>query len=173
MTNWTAWFRNQLQASGDGFVWAFGQIDADLHKHLPPRPSYLGLWPPARHVWHVTEYERCLAVPSMKQWLGGALPPDNDDLWPDTDEAWRDAQERTFDELVAAFRAVRQEQIAMLDQLETVDWTAPRETLWGNKPLSMVVTKTYQHTFEHGDTLLRMGLWWRDMAEQEAQAKEG
>jgi len=23
------------------------------------------------------------------------------------------------------------------------------------------VTKTYQHTFEHGDTLLRMALWWK------------
>ena len=26
----------------------------------------------------------------------------------------------------------------------------------------MIVTKTYQHTFEHGDTLLRMGLWWEE-----------
>jgi len=52
------------------------------------------------------------------------------------------------------------EQIAMLEELAQVDWEAPRATLWGDKPLKMIVTKTFQHTFEHGDTLLRMGLWW-------------
>ncbi|MBK8027204.1 MAG: hypothetical protein IPK19_38895 [Chloroflexi bacterium] len=58
------------------------------------------------------------------------------------------------------FLRMRQEQIALLDQLAAIDWEAPRETIWGYKPLSMVVTKTYQHTFEHGNTLLKMGLWW-------------
>jgi hypothetical protein len=48
----------------------------------------------------------------------------------------------------------------LVDALEQVDWEAPQATLWGDKPLKMIVTKTYQHTFEHGDTLLRMGLWW-------------
>ena len=30
----------------------------------------------------------------------------------------------------------------------------------------MIVTKTYQHTFEHGDTLLRMGLWWEQFQQE-------
>jgi hypothetical protein len=42
-------------------------------------------------------------------------------------------------------------QIKLLDDLSAFDWDAPRETIWGMKPLSMVVTKTHQHTFEHGD----------------------
>jgi hypothetical protein len=32
-------------------------------------------------VWHVTEYERCLVVPTLRQWLGGEPPPE---------DAWRD-----------------------------------------------------------------------------------
>jgi DinB superfamily len=164
MTDWVQWFREQLKASGDGFVWAFQQIEPVLHQSFPPKPGYLGTWSPARHVWHVTEYERCQVLPSMRQWLGGSLPAE--DAWPDNDAAWSAVQNRTSDEFAAAYLDVRQQQIRLLDQLTSVDWTVPRETLWGMKPLSMVVTKTYQHTFEHGDTLLRMGIWWRSFEAQ-------
>jgi hypothetical protein len=58
----------------------------------------------------------------------------------------------------------------LLDTLSGVDWTTPRATLWGHKPLSMIVTKTFQHTYEHGDTILRMGLWWKEDAEEAAAA---
>jgi hypothetical protein len=160
MTDWVAWFRTQLQASADGLVWAYSRISPALHDQLPPDPGYMGTWSPARHIWHVTEYERWLALPSMQQWLGSPLP--DGDLWLDDDEAWAKVQERGSEALTDAFRRVRQEQIALLDRLMDADWETPRQTLWGPRPLSMVVTKTFQHTYEHGDTLLRMGLWWND-----------
>lgn len=158
MFNWVEWFRVQLKTSGDGFAWAFSRIDPSCHLLLPPEPNYMGTWPPARHVWHVTEYERCLVIPSMRQWLGDPMPPE--DVWLDDDETWAAVSDLTFEGLTTAFHKVRQQQIDLLDQLTKVDWDEPRETLWGHKPLSMIVTKTYQHTFEHGDTLLRMALWW-------------
>ena len=167
MTDWIAWFRYQLQASADGFVWAFSQIHPALRENLPPAPDYLGTWLPARHVWHVTEYERYQVIPSMNQWLGGSMP--NEDTWLDDDNAWAKVQNRGFDELTSAFRSVRQQQIELLDKLINADWNTPRETLWGHKPLSMIVTKTFQHTYEHGDTLLRMGLWWEEIVEKEAR----
>lgn len=85
--------------------------------------------------------------------------PDND-AWSDDDQSWAKSRQRGADDIAAAFCAVRQEQIELLKQLEGADWETPRETLWGMKPLKMSVTKTYQHTLEHGDTLLRMALWW-------------
>ncbi len=170
MTDWTAWFRYQLKASADGFVWGVQQLKPDYYYELPPAPEYLGTWPPARHIWHVTEYERCLALPSMRQWLGAALPPD--DGWPDDDPSWQAVQDRSIISLLDAFRAVRDQQICLLDQLGDVDWTAPRKTLWGHRPLAMIVTKTFQHSYEHGDTILRMGLWWEDIAKQISNAKE-
>lgn len=166
MTDWVTWFRYQLQASADGLVWGVEQLDPTYYTLLPPAPSYLGTWQPARHLWHVTEYERCLVIPSMQQWLGGNLPPE--DAWPDDDPAWQRVHNQSIDSFLAAFRLVREEQIAVLDALVSVDWTTPRTTLWGHKPLSMIVTKTFQHTYEHGDTLLRMGLWWREVAEKAA-----
>lgn len=167
MTDWVPWFRYQLQASADGFVWAFSQIKPSFRENLPPMPGYLGTWPPARHIWHVTEYEKCLVIPSMKQWLGGSMPAG--DSWPDDDDTWAKVQDRGLEALTSAFRHVRQQQAELLDQLINIDWLTSQETLWGHKPLSMIVTKTFQHTYEHGDTLLRMGLWWEEILESEAR----
>jgi hypothetical protein len=161
MTDYVPWFRSQLQASADSLRWAFSEISPSLRQNLPPEPGYLGTWPPVRHIWHVTEYERCLALPAMKQWLGSPLPPD--DAWHDDDDTWAKVQARGFEELISAFDNVRQQEIRLLDQLTTTDWETPRETLWGPKPLAWIVTKTFQHTYEHGDTLLRMGLWWESI----------
>ena len=166
MTDFVAWFRYQLKASADGFEWAFAQIPPELREEIPPDPEYLGSWPPARHVWHVTEYERCLAIPAMYHWLDGPMPPEDD--WPDDDETYATVRGGGIAELIVNFRLIRQQQIDLLDQLAAVDWSEPREVLWGLKPLSMVVTKTFQHTYEHGDTLLRMGLWWEEILEEEA-----
>lgn len=169
MTDWIQWFQYQLRASADGVIWGISQLNPSLLDKVPVEPEYLGTWPPLRHVWHVTEYERCLAIPSMKQWLGGPLPAE--DAWQDSDDAWAAVQDKNLATLSAAFLQVRQQQIDLLVQLANVDWQAPRETGWGDWPLSMVVTKTFQHTYEHGDTLLRMGIWWEFILSKIAKAQ--
>lgn len=162
MTDWVRWFQTQLQASADGFVWAFEQINPEQWHRLPPDASYMGTWTPLRHVWHVTGYEEMIVVPAMQAWCGQPMP--DGEKWQDDDDAFAAALAAglTADAMIARFRAVRQQQIDLLDELTSIDWEAPRPTLWGNQPLKMVVTKTYQHTFEHGDTLLRMALWWKE-----------
>ncbi len=165
MTDWVNWFRYQLKASEDGFAWAFEQLPIVWHYRLPPAPHYLGTWPPIRHVWHVMGYERDLVIPSMRQWLSEPMP--KNEIWQDDDPAFALACQAGLDGVSTQFRAIRQQQIDLLDQLAHVDWDEPRTTLWGHKPLSMIVTKTYQHTFEHGDTLLRMGLWWQKIEDEQ------
>lgn len=158
-TDWVPWFRDQLRTSGDAFVWAIEQVDPSLHRAIPPaeQARYLGEWPPLRHVWHVAYYERCLVLPMMRAFAGGA--PLSDEPCPDW-ENWSAYAGRTVEEHVAEFRAVRAELIAQLDDLVDADWTTPLETGWGHRPLAMVHTKTLQHTFEHTNTLLLMALWW-------------
>jgi hypothetical protein len=158
MTDWAAWFTEQLQASAAGLVWGFSQIPARAQNEPPPDDRW-GTWSPARHIWHVIEYERCLAIPSMLQWLNDAPRPDLN--WPDDDEAWANVRRRGFDEWTAEFQQIRRQQIDMLPHLAGADWMALRDTLWGPMPLAFVVTKTFQHTYEHGDALLRMALWWQ------------
>ncbi len=160
MIDYANWFRLQLQSSADGFVWAFGQLPKDYHFLMPPNPDYMGTWPPIRHIWHVAGYERCLVIPSMRQWFETPVP--NDIIWDDSNQGFAAAQEAGLQGIVEHFLQVRRQQIEMLDELTNVDWEAARATLWGNQPLKMIVTKTYQHTFEHADTLLRMALWWKE-----------
>jgi hypothetical protein len=74
------------------------QIPSLFRKKLPPDPDYPGTWPPARHVRHVTEYERCLVMPSMSEWLDVPVAPEID--WPDDDNTWAKVQERGADELI-------------------------------------------------------------------------
>lgn len=169
---WVAWFERQLTSTVEGAVWALQQIPPARHGQRPPAPGYLGIWPPSRHLWHMAGYERAIVLPSMQQWLGGPLP--DVAAWHDDDATW--AQQPPDSALLsAALTAVRAEQIAMLPALRAVDWAERRPTVWGMQPLAMVVTKTYQHTLEHTDTLLRMGLWWdhRAAAEEARAAGEG
>lgn len=160
MTERIPWFREQLRSGADVIAWAVSQIDPSLH-HVQPPPEladYMGAWPPARHVWHLALYERCIALPSMRQFIGG--PPLSDDPCPGWDD-WSGASGRPIDSYVTELRAIRAEQIAFLDETVEADWTTPRATVWGQQSLAMIATKTLQHTLEHGDTLLRMALWWR------------
>lgn len=170
MTDWAVTFRKQLYASADGLIWAFSQLDPYRYEQLPPDPGYLGTWPPARLVWHVAEYERCLALPTMQQWLGGEIP--RADAWPDSDEAWEYVFDRSFNSLASAFLKIRQQQIDLLDELAGTDWEGLYDTGWGPRSLAWIVTKSIQHTFEHGDMLLRMVLWW-DIIEQEIAQGNG
>ena len=118
MTDWVPWFRYQLKASADGFAWAFEQLPQAWHYRLPPSPNYMGTWPPIRHVWHVMGYERDHVIPSMQQWLGGAMPEDKP--LQDDDPAFEAACQRGLASVIATFLSIRQQQIDILDQLAAV-----------------------------------------------------
>ncbi len=154
--NLSAWFRQQLQVSGEGMIWAVSQVPEERRYRRPP--IVLGTWPAVRHLFHLWYYERHIALPSMRQWLG-APPPSVMGL--DEEAAWQKAPD--LDDLITAFRDVRSEQISCLDAFAPPAWEDVRPTIWGLLPLRWVVTKTYQHTAEHIHDVLQIALFW-DMA---------
>lgn len=168
--NWADWFRKQLSTSGESFEWALNAIQPEHYRELPPNPKYLGKWSPLRHVWHVEQYERVIAFPSMRMFLDEEGPVRG--AFDDDDNAWSVCSTLTSAKLLAQFHATREQQIKLLDRFVEFNWDNPRDTNWGEKPLSFVVTKTFQHTYEHGDTLLRMGLWWEEERELELLREE-
>lgn len=153
--NLSEWFHDQLQASADGFVWGAQQVPV-TKRYIQP-PNKLGEWTVARHVFHMLYYEKTIALPGMKQWLGEARPS-TENL--DEDVAWGDRQTDTIENLLAEFKRVRAEQIKILDKFNNGVWSTTRETIWENVTLLWVVSKTYQHTAEHTNDVMRNGLFW-------------
>lgn len=101
-------------------------------------------------------YEQTIALPSMQQWLGGIMPALEES---DEDVAW-DNQQESVESMLDKFRKVRAEQIALLPKLDDTLWNATREAVWGPVTLLWVVSKTYQHTAEHTNDVMRIGLFW-------------
>ncbi len=157
--NLSHWFHQQLQTSADGFLWAIAQIPEE-RIYLAPRADK---WPVARLIYHLARYEQRLVLPSMLQWTGGPKPvvgtQQEDEAQEDHD--WHAGQDHPIHTLIADFQTARSQQIALLAQFDEQSWHEQRDVIWGHLPLKWVVTKTYQHTLEHTDEVLRAYLWWR------------
>lgn len=147
------WFASQLREGADAFLWAVEQVPAE-RRDLDPARGH-GEWSVRRHIFHMVYYERHIALPSMRQWLGDPIVS-GEDL--DEDAAWRTAP--SLEDLLSAFLSVRAEQIALLPQIPLPVWEEPRPALWGTVTPRWIVTKTLQHTAEHTHDVLRMALWW-------------
>lgn len=152
--DFTHWFQENLQTSANGFVWGTEQV-LEARRYTQP-PKGLGEWTVARHVFHLWYYEQTIALPSMQQWLGGTIPALEDS---DEDIAWSKTQDRV-ESLLEKFRNVRAEQIALLPKFDSTDWNNTREAVWGPVTLLWVVSKTYQHTAEHINDVMRISLFW-------------
>jgi hypothetical protein len=150
------WFTKQLQSSTDGLVWSAEQVPAERHFRQPP--ANLGQWSVARHLFHMVDYEQKFALPLMRQWLGEAAPV----FVYDEEDAWQRVQAESLAPLVAQFRAVRNEQLALLPLFKENTWYKVRKTFEDEETATLlwVVTKTYQHTAAHTNDLLRIALFW-------------
>ena len=148
-------FAQFLQTSADGFVWGVEQVPSERRAIQPLKP--FGEWPVARHVLHMGYYERQIALPSMRQWIGEPLP---DLAGYDEDQAWEAVREQDLADLLAEFRAVRAEQVALARRFDEGRWAEQQETVWGRVSLRWVVSKTYQHTAEHTHDVLSIALFW-------------
>jgi len=151
------WFRQQLQVSMDGFLWAVELIPQD-RLYQEPRSDR---WSAARIVYHMVSYEQRLGLPSILQWTGGPLPVASSMLEDEMKEdyLWGDGQGHEIQKMLADFKSIRPQQLEALSRLSEQSWNEERETVWGQKPLKWVVTKTYQHTLEHTDELLKAYLF--------------
>lgn len=166
--NLSDWFRYQLQASGDGFLWAIEQLPEE--RWMLPPPHHPEDWSAARHAFHMLYYDQHFSLASIRQWLGSPRPS-LDDLREDAE--WAAGLGNDTRSVLAQFGIIRAEQITLLAQFDDQLWHEARETAyWGTVTLQWVVTKTYQHTAEHIHDVLRMALFW-EPALRRQQAEQG
>ncbi len=151
------WFSQLLSSSTDSFLWAVELIPAQ-ERYTAPRP---GRWSVARIVFHLVCYERRIALPTMRQWRGAPCPvvgtPEEDAAREEAE--WNDGKGHVLEDMMKEFRQGRGEQLALLMQLPAASWHETREAIWKPVSLQWVLTKTYQHTLENTDEILRAYLW--------------
>ncbi len=164
--NLADWFHQHLQTSAADLLWAVEQVPHARHVVSPPNIWGLGEWPVARHVFHLAYSEEQIALPSMRQWLGDQAPADVDAH--DEAVAWGAGQD--LDRMLARFRSVRAAQLALVTKFDGSVWEETRDAVWGRVSLRWVVSRTYQHTLEHTNAILRIALFW-DFAARAVEAQ--
>lgn len=161
--NFSQWFQDQLQTSADGFIWGAQQVP--VARRLLQPPEGLGEWSTARHIFHMMFYEQSYALPSMRQWIG---EPRLSLEGLDEDVAWGEGKD-DVEIMLAEFKKVRIDQLALLPMFGEKAWNTSCETIWGPVTLAWVVSKTYQHTAEHTSDVMRIALFWDDFVEWNKQ----
>ena len=168
LVNLSEWFTPQLQSGADGFVWAVRQVPQERWEAKPPKA--LGEWPMAQHVFHMLFYEREMVLPHMRHWLGVPLASLEDwqKIFSQANASW--TPQLHVENMITDFLQVRAEQIAMLQHFDDTLWHEARpNTIWGEVPLKWIVSKTFQHTAEHTNDIMRMALFWDAFAQREQQ----
>ena len=151
------WFSQLLSGSTDSLLWAVELIPHE-QCYTAPRP---GRWSTARIVFHLICYEQRIALPTMRQWRDAPRPvvgTSEEDAAREEAE-WDDGKGHIMKDMMKEFRQGRAEQLALLMQLPSSSWQETREAIWKPVSLQWVLTKTYQHTLEHTDEILRAYLW--------------
>ena len=151
------WFRGQLQSSAEAFIWAVEQVPQDRREITPPPKA--GEWSVARHIFHMLYYEREAALPHLQHWTDGSLDLTQTFDHYDENGVWQNGN-HPIDAMLQEFRQVRTEQIALLPNFTEQLWHEVRPSGWGNKSMNWIVSKTFQHTADHTNTILQMALFW-------------
>jgi hypothetical protein len=167
--------RDRLEETARILEWAISKIPPGHLLQVPPHgqhpqageryKTYFGDWSAYRLFFHVVFYEEVFALPTMRHWLGEPYPG-VDIINPDSsleEAACQQELERGADlpALLDRFRAVRQEQIRVLETIPAREWDLEKvNTELGPVSAEFVVAKTIQHTLDHGNALMRNALYW-------------
>lgn len=145
------WFDYQLRSTLDGFLWAVQQLSEERWYTAPPPP--LGEWSAAEHVYHMLDYEKRLALPTMYQWLGKTPIIEMEEY------GKRDLP--SIRTMLEEFEQIRKSEMDLLPKFEPATWNTTQNTeAWGAVSLYWLVCKTYQHTADHTKSILGLTLFW-------------
>jgi hypothetical protein len=115
-------------------------------------------WNVARHIFHMLFFEQKQALPFVHLWLGEPMPEREQG---DEEQAWETyGKAMSIEQMLQEFQMLRAEQIALLPQFSEENWLSKRD--WGTVAITLTwaVTKTYQHTLDHINSLLQLALFW-------------
>ncbi|UCE14308.1 MAG: DinB family protein [Candidatus Heimdallarchaeota archaeon] len=162
----------QLEETAQIIEWALNLFPKERLTEIPPQethpnaPEWFGKWSALRLLFHLVYYEETIALPSLKHWIGEPKPS-----YPEIsleEKEWEKGMDLTG--LLLRFQTVRKEQVRVIDEIDEAQWSEEKLRYYGHGMVSAAwfVAKTIQHTFSHGDRLLRKALYWDDALEHAA-----
>lgn len=156
----------RLRASIDVVLEAAREVPgAYTHALMPGLPAEA--WTVAMNIAHLIVYEEGIAIPILQSLAMGA---DGTTLVRSDNEGWfyndavaiaGDALEDLIDRLDAA----RARQIELVEAFGAADWERPVSPVFaagpggGLRSAAWIATKSFQHTWEHGNAVLRAMLF--------------
>src|SRR5450631_2847369 len=130
-------FQEQLRTSMDEFLWAVSLIPLE-RLYLVPRPDR---WPVARLLFHLVSYERKIALPTMRQWLGEPKPQagSQEEDAQKEERLWNNGEEHELTAMIEDLKEVRGQEIELLNQLSEESLLEEQNVIWGKRSLAWVV----------------------------------
>ena len=159
----------QLQGSLEAVAWAASLLPDHLLSRPPQPPAMFGgdAWSAAMNLAHLAIYEERIAVPVLASLAAGGDGTDGlisfgeDRFYAESVALSSDVPER----IMARLRAARQQQVELAATFASDRFNAPLTPGWrgvAGTPLKSpgwVLGKTVQHTWEHGNSLMRIALF--------------
>ncbi|MGC9778340.1 MAG: DinB family protein [Candidatus Heimdallarchaeota archaeon] len=161
----------QLEETAQILDWAMKLVPEERLLEIPPHSShskasedvkrYFGSWSAYRIFFHLIHYEENVALPNMLLWLDKSQHIER--KCGGETKAYQEALEKRIDleTLLDSFHKVRKKQIDVINNIPDKLWIEKKpNTNWGNVTVEFIVTKSIQHTLEHGNKILRNVLFW-------------
>lgn len=159
----------RLSQSLDDVLYAVSITPEYWHYRSPatePGLSWLGSWSVADNLAHLAVYEEQIAAPIL-----GAIREGRDSssevisvLESDYEALWQALSKSPLDDIAARLRSARHRQIEAISSMDHARFHARSTTLWheltpAGHSADWVAAKTFQHTWEHGNSILQFALF--------------
>jgi hypothetical protein len=156
----------RLRDSLADLEFGLAQAPARWHHALPPGGA--GLWPPnawtvAMNLAHLTIYEESMALRVLRSFEPGFDPAGErrggDESWFYNDALALSAG--PIEAMLSRLRSARRQQIDLVESLGETRLNSGVTPLWPEPEhtAGWVATKTFQHTWEHGNAILQVALF--------------
>ena len=138
------------------------QSPARWHHALPPEVAP-DAWTVAMNLAHLTIYEENVALRLLRSFAPGFDPAGErrggDEAWFYNEALALSAE--PIEQALWRLRSARQEQIELVESLGETRLNSGVTPLWPDPQhtAGWVATKTFQHTWEHGNAILRVALF--------------
>lgn len=162
---------SMIQQSMDALEWALPMIP-EAWTHRSPSGTRMspgeGAWSAAMNLAHMALGSEVLYQSVLRSLLGGGDGVSDSSLREPSpyEPAAMELAERPLQEIMKKFRAGRAEEAALARAFSPEAWLAPTTAAWGRSGYgprlhspARIVAKSFQHTWEHGNAILRVALF--------------